>query len=115
MMPLRSSWVVEVEAELYLCVEYPSVSNIWVLLVWIQRRYSRHKVSGIHSCFIIGVLVESWMFAISGPAVVSHSSRGRGILKVIALEKALADGRWYDNNFRGTTGQDPCSEGCSET
>lgn len=42
MKPLRSSWMVEVKAEPYLYVEFPSDSNIWVLLVWMQRRYFRH-------------------------------------------------------------------------
>ncbi len=89
----------------------PCGSNFWVLLVWMQRRYSRHRVSGIHSCFMIGVVVESWMFAISRPAVVSHSSSEICMLNMPALEKAFADGRWSDNNFLGTRGQDPCSDG----
>ena len=111
MMPLRSSWVVEVEAEPYLCVEYPSVSNIWVLLVWMQRRCSRHRVSGIHSCFMIGVVVESWMFAISGPSVASYFTTSRGMLKFLALEKSFADGVGMKIVFRGITSQDPCSDG----
>lgn len=58
--------------------------------------------------------MKRWMFTISGPSVVSYLSSERGMLKFLALEKAFADGGWYDNNFTGTPGQDPCSDGCSE-
>lgn len=59
-------------------------------------------------------LVERWTFAILRPSLASCPSRGRGMLKLRSLEKAITDGRWYDDSSSKTPGQDPCSNGCSE-